>query len=286
MSPADVKDEKGFLRWVIFAGLALPVWCGCFFTVLGADVSSNLRFSHASHYRQNVSCETCHPLPSEPKTPQEALPGGWQPLRPSPVAELSAPGADSGGSPDPAGFGRPPEKRCLTCHEKARRTKDCRLCHLDRPGPTARKRERVLKGVRFEHDPHKKEDCLTCHPRIGDWDSLNGKQQETSMASCLQCHNGVKAKKSCNLCHSKKFYPRDHVRNFSYKHGIPYRANPQTCAMCHEDSSCVACHSRKPRNHTKAWIARRHGISASTNPDKCAACHADRDVCLRCHGTK
>lgn len=180
-------------------------------------------------------------------------------------------------------FGRPPEKTCMQCHFRTRRHKDCGLCHLGPPGPTERDRSRLPPPMRFPHEAHAKSDCLDCHPKVSDWETLDGKMQDSSMAGCLACHNGVKVKKTCVLCHDPTPRPKDHVRNFENKHGLIYRMNPGNCRTCHEDSNCVSCHSQKPRSHTLAWVSRRHGLTAMSNPDSCKACHTDPHICLRCH---
>ncbi len=247
---------------------------------------ATLRFSHYTHHKQKVACVKCHPtaLPERSPEPSE-LPPGWAPLKPSRVADRPAEpvGGGAGGKDSENPFGRPPEKLCLTCHGETRTKSDCGLCHLGKPGPTERPRKRLMKGVTFDHTRHNTYSCQVCHTGINNWATLNGSQIDTRMPTCLVCHNGVKAKKTCKMCHKPTPWPKDHVRNYEKKHGIDYRLNPRRCHMCHEDSSCVACHSKKPRDHTAAWIARRHGFTAQTNPRKCEACHADRDICRRCH---
>ena len=247
--------------------------------VHAGSTESDLRFSHKTHFGQGTKCEQCHF--EEPEN-VPAVPSGWQPLRPS---RIVTPGKEIvvGPHTDKGSFGRPPEKSCLQCHFKKRNKRECSLCHLETPGPTHRLRKRVRFETGFPHEKHKAYDCLHCHANVTDWSTLNGVMQDTSMEGCLKCHNGLKAKRGCVLCHNPTPHPRDHVRNYERKHGIAYRADPQRCRMCHEDSSCVACHSRKPRDHTLAWISRRHGFAVRNNPDRCRACHSDPFVCLRCH---
>ncbi|NLI76875.1 MAG: hypothetical protein GX442_10585 [Candidatus Riflebacteria bacterium] len=299
-------------------------------------VTANLRFSHRTHYDQNVACERCHVL-ADPASPPPT-PAGWVPLQPSRVMRGVEPAAGGAGDPlaDPVAgrlpatpgdgapsitidgepgpatdsaagtppgpaaldgppdaasappalaptFGRPPEKTCLTCHPRSRHGKECGLCHLGRPMPTERDRKRLPEGIRFPHEAHKDTDCLDCHPRVTDWETLDGTMQDHRMEGCLKCHTGVKVKRDCTLCHDPTPHPKDHVRNFEEKHGLAYRADPHRCRTCHEDSSCVACHAQRPRSHTLAWVSRRHGLTAASRPDSCKACHTDPGVCLRCH---
>ncbi|MFZ2958229.1 MAG: hypothetical protein WA705_15175 [Candidatus Ozemobacteraceae bacterium] len=258
-------------------------------------LKSNLRFSHKSHADARIRCEACHRT-SEP--PAEAT-DGWAPLKTSRITSLpvgvieetastteSASGTSesvSGMSSSANPFGRPPEKLCLRCHYHRKSKSDCGLCHLGKPLPTQRERARVSHGATFKHDQHAKVDCIECHVRTEKWETLDGSMVKTTMASCCECHTGVKIKKTCTLCHEKTPRPDDHGRNYERKHGIAWRSEPQSCRPCHEDSSCLACHAKRPRDHSMAWTARRHGISAQADPDRCAVCHSTKDVCRRCH---
>lgn len=249
----------------------------------GADIApqATLRFSHATHYQQNISCETCHPIEKPEGAAKKTLPpDDWMPLVKSPVISIEGQAEPIRETTD---FARPPEKLCLQCHGKTRQKSDCRLCHFGKPAATTRTRTRVRFGARFPHEAHAATDCLDCHPNVGRWETLDGVMQDTSMDGCLTCHNGSKVKKNCRMCHAKTPWPQDHVRNYETKHGIPYRANPQRCYNCHQDNYCTACHTRKPRSHTLAWVSHRHGITAQVNPDKCQACHSNRETCRRCH---
>lgn len=245
---------------------------------------ANLRFSHHTHDKNSVSCATCHvdrEMGNTDKMPD--LPAGWQPLRRTPIVE---PGAGSVSSQKPEindTFGRPGEDRCLQCHFQTREKADCGLCHLEKPGYTERKRHRYEKPFSFSHKVHEQTECSYCHPGITAWETLDGHHIRGSMKNCLECHNGRQVPMTCVMCHNPTPRPKDHTRNYEKKHGMAYRSDPQHCAMCHEDSSCIDCHSRKPRDHTLAWVKRRHGIAALTNPQKCRACHLDQHVCLRCH---
>lgn len=277
-----------------------PVWAAEHF-----EQKSNLRMSHKSHTDRRIRCEACHRTGEPSADPKPGLPPGWAPLKPSRIADApqiiledepptpAASGTVSGNEPPPAAspqvavkagpFGRPPEKLCLSCHYHRKSRSDCGLCHLGKPGANVRDRKRIGHGATFSHEKHQKTDCLECHPKAEAWDTLDGTMQDTSMAACIACHNGVKAKRDCTMCHEKTPRPADHGRNYERKHGVAWRSDPASCRMCHEDSSCLSCHARKPRDHTLAWTARRHGISAEANPDRCNACHSTKDTCRRCH---
>lgn len=260
--------------WLLTAGgLALGA---------GTKTQASLRFSHKSHEKNSVSCMTCHVDREAGKESMPALPVGWQPLRQTPVVASSA-GHITHQNDINDSFGRPGEKRCLACHFKTREKSDCGLCHMEKPAPTDRERQRLGKGFVFSHQKHEKVDCSRCHPGITGWENLDGHMIRAEMSNCLECHNGKDAPKNCVMCHAPTPRPADHTRNYEKKHGVAYRSEPHRCQMCHEDSSCLDCHSRKPRDHTLAWVRHRHGLASRTNPQKCQACHSDPYVCKRCH---
>lgn len=244
---------------------------------------ANLRFSHKTHEKNSVNCAVCHVDREPPPSAEPAVPPGWQPLRPTSIVATDAGGIFSQKPEVDDTFGRPGEKRCLECHFKKREKSDCGLCHMETPGPTQRKRQRLKEGFNFSHARHAKFECSRCHQNITDWENLDGHMISSQMEDCLTCHNGKDAPKNCVMCHKPTPRPADHTQNYEKKHGMAYRSDPQHCRMCHEDSSCVECHSRKPKDHTLAWVRYRHGLAAKTNPQKCQACHSDQSVCRRCH---
>ena len=245
---------------------------------------ANLRFSHKTHDQNSVDCARCHiNREGSHHEAENMLPAGWQPLRKSGIVASTSKMLVSQDSSIDDTFGRPGEKRCLECHFKTREKSDCALCHLEKPGETMRERRRLKKGFVFSHQKHEKFECSRCHNAITAWETLDGHKINSRMEDCLECHKGTDVPKNCVMCHSPTPRPVDHTRNYEKKHGIAYRSDPQHCYMCHEESSCMDCHSRKPRNHTLAWVKHRHGIAARTNPQKCQACHTNPWVCARCH---
>lgn len=245
---------------------------------------ANLRFSHKTHDQNNVDCARCH-INREGSQVNDApmMPPGWQPLRKSGIVATGTNLIFSQHGDIDDSFGRPGEKRCLQCHFKTREKADCALCHLETPGETQRERKRLGKNFVFSHQKHENFECAKCHLAITNWENLDGHKIKSNMEDCLECHTGAEVPKNCVMCHNPTPRPLDHTRNYEKKHGVAYRADPQHCNMCHEESSCIDCHSRKPRNHTLAWVKHRHGLAAKTNPQKCQACHSDPWVCARCH---
>ena len=262
------------------------LWCFSFaWFVWGAGykTQANLRFSHKTHEKNSVNCAVCHVNREATTSESPAVPPGWQPLRQTPIVASDTGGVFAHKHDIDDTFGRPGEARCLECHFKTREKSDCGLCHLEKPGETLRARNRLAANFNFSHKKHEKYDCALCHPGITDWEHLDGHKINGRMKDCLVCHNGKDAPKNCVMCHNPTPRPADHTHNYEKKHGMAYRSDPQRCRMCHEDSSCIQCHSQKPRDHTLAWVRYRHGIAAKTNPQKCQACHSDPWVCKRCH---
>jgi hypothetical protein len=246
---------------------------------------ANLRFSHKTHELKSVACNQCHiNRESSQSEPAPGLPPGWQMLKPTPIlATESTQNIFRQNHDIDDSFGRPGEARCLKCHFGSREKSDCALCHLGNPGYTDRERDRFEKPFFFSHETHEQSDCSRCHGAITNWETLDGHKISNRMEDCLECHNGAEVSKNCVMCHSPTPRPADHTRNYQKKHGTAYRADPMSCNMCHEQSSCIKCHSQKPGSHTLAWVRHRHGITARTNPLKCQACHSDPWVCSRCH---
>ena len=101
--------------------------------------------------------------------------------------------------------------------------------------------------------------------------------------------------------------PASHARaDFERAHGRLATAGDQSCATCHTQPSCTACHVALPRgatllvaqdprstggavqrhapppSHRDPRWENAHGATASARPQNCAACHARTD-CLECH---
>lgn len=93
--------------------------------------------------------------------------------------------------------------------------------------------------------------------------------------------------------------------SFLSRHGAMVRGNPQQCATCHTQESCLACHAPSqrvglalhtagpgrgigaqpqrapPLSHRENFV-RRHPSAAAATPSTCAGCHVRTD-CLQCH---
>lgn len=125
--------------------------------------------------------------------------------------------------------------------------------------------------------------CVTCHKYLVHDKSPEGRHTPT-MATCLTCHDGKKAKNSCRACHRDKAVPATHLSpDWDFVHPKAAEQFPAACIKCHgwTPNWCVTCHETKPKSHGKDWRS-QHGKRVAENRD-CEVCH-DAAFCERCHG--
>jgi hypothetical protein len=226
-------------------------------------------FPHSAH--EGVDCTTCHETAEK-----------WAKL-----GDYQVPSADA----------------CAQCHEKDD-------MHTP-PKPTAR------EGYEFRfshanHLPRFKEkaansSCLTCHkvlPEPGEARKLT-----PPMSACTSCHAHEKdvMEARCTPCHVslkrygmkplEQFTEFSHAGNFIKEHGRLAMSSAETCAQCHDQTYCAACHAtatnamrpefRFPENVTSDFIHRgdyqsRHHLDAQRDPASCLKCHG-KQFCESCH---
>ena len=111
--------------------------------------------------------------------------------------------------PDPGyAAGYPKESFCMTCHTaiKADSPAIQKLAGFEKEGKSVpwEKVYAVPDYVYFSHQYHHKEAdiaCETCHGPVATRTVL-GKEKETSMEACMECHTEYKASNECNICHN------------------------------------------------------------------------------------
>jgi hypothetical protein len=144
-------------------------------------------------------------------------------------------------------------RSCETCHERS----SCLECH------------RPDNGRQSRYHP---QNFLTRHP-------TSAYSRETT---CGDCHN---AAQFCQSCHQQaglvatsrigvKGY-HDAFRGFSLGHGQAARQSLESCASCHAERDCTACHSAvgggfRFNPHGPGFNATR---MRAKNPSVCIACH-------------
>ena len=207
------------------------------------------------------------------------------------------------------------ELECIDCHlgyedeEESGypRLKACMLCHEDfdqEAVPEARAAAFFEDGkylvsrvneldleVSFSHLDHvtDEEGCMDCHAAVVEGDEVQPWMAVT-MGQCVDCHAEMGQPTQCDSCHqeiSPTVAPRSHEGAWDQFHGLATRNGSDLtmdrCDMCHEESTCVTCHSEEmPSNHNNFWRRRAHGLTARMDRENCAACHGP-DYCDRCH---
>ncbi|MEZ4588972.1 MAG: cytochrome c3 family protein [Gemmatimonadales bacterium] len=217
--------------------------------------------------------------------------------------------------------------QCIDCHELgethlAVADSACSTCHLSLAEARTLPRERIAA---FPKPPsHERADFgLEGHGKLAE--PGQGRGGAGVAASCATCH----ARDFCITCHvnapevgpiealaldprslaieAKLPTPTGHAKaSFQRDHGRDASRSSASCATCHTQPNCTACHveSRpsgigrlampgpgratgpsihrtKPTSHT-ASFAETHGPEANSRPSSCEACHVRSD-CLDCH---
>jgi hypothetical protein len=259
---------------------------------------SILRFSHSEHRAatgragDSTTCLTCH-------------------------TDRDPPRRDEVGGPSP--------ERCVSCHaHRAPRhlapTAACRTCHVP---ITAQPRLSAERVSRLPQPPW--------HDAAG-FASDHGRVSGTAAASCAVCH----ARESCERCHANAASvpliaglardarhatlvagraavyraPASHRGgDWRAAHGADARRSTESCANCHTQPSCTACHAggsgtarvailslpgpgvrqglgvRAPHLTSglhEAGFSTRHGTAAAAGRMNCTQCHTER-ACAACH---
>ena len=198
-----------------------------------------------------------------------------------------------------------PDSTCFTCHVPlARAVRLARADVADFPVPEShRARGFELKGhgrmARGTGTSPVSAACATCHARD----------------FCSECHVNAPEVAAIqalepdprSLAHKAELKaPPSHADpGFLRRHGPAARKSAMSCATCHTQESCLACHAGKPATalampaagpgRGKGALIRRerpashgegfselHGPMADARPETCSGCHV-RPQCLDCH---
>jgi hypothetical protein len=216
----------------------------------GRDAESGTASCATCHTR--ASCATCHV--GSPPTVIAALPA-------------SGPGRAAGAH--------------LTRTPPPSHTFDFREEH----GPEANARPMTCEGC------HARSFCLECHrPEVArqaryhpqGFLTRHPSSAYAREANCSDCHNPAQF---CQTCHQQSGLVaqsrigqagyHDAFRGFSLGHGQAARQSLESCAGCHAERDCTACHSAvsggfRFNPHGPGFNAAR---ARSKNPSVCIACH-------------
>jgi hypothetical protein len=197
-----------------------------------------------------------------------------------------------------------PAVRHVRIPKNASKKDECSGCHDTDPKPKLPARQREFR-VRFSHADHlpRVKDCRSCHRQLPEPDDVVAKAPP--MEACTSCHvhQADFNQARCMPCHvDLKSYKEpvtafQHQGNWIAQHGELARPSAESCAACHDQTYCVACHSSAtaptrlenifPERVDRAFIHRgdyvsRHMIDASANPASCKRCHGS-GFCDSCH---
>jgi hypothetical protein len=241
----------------------------------------------AQEHYEDADCATCHKPLAESgfSTPR---------IRALPVPEdhqgtgfvLEAHGAEA-----QAG-----SARCATCHTRER----CAACHVDATRPAIQQLPAAPQGMELPpaaaHYP-----VPASHSDEG-WLSAHGRQAQ--VGQCSTCH----VTEDCAACHRQpvpdlvaalpsredvqapgvgiaRHAPESHASAFFQEaHGTLASADGSSCATCHQESFCVACHEGPSDGgyHPANFVA-RHSAVAYGRDAECATCHNTTVFCRTCH---
>jgi hypothetical protein len=189
----------------------------------------------------------------------------------------------------------PKEATCIECHD---REDNCGMCHSRADAPkTYARADRHLNFSHPDHIEYGAEKCADCHRDAAA--PILPKHPE-----CSQCHAADINAARCSMCHvDLKRWPlvpvteMAHRGDFSRVHGAFAAAKGESCAACHEQNFCAACHAadnvpmlpewRAPEGVDRSFIHRgdflaRHALEAAAAPGLCYRCH-DTNTCQSCH---
>ncbi len=245
-------------------------------------ISPEVIWSHEPHVAAEVGCDECHVDPDRPVR------------RPVPDVTL--------------------KDFCMNCHDDMQPFPEAvrpflrleeeelnALLEQEEPPEPLRDEEvqRLLADVGMPPPPEMVDllDCFVCHTELDKdvipteragrplphdnpyvWERIHGREYQADAQFCDQCHV---SQEDCDTCHSMTA-PQSHTLSWRRKtHGLRATWDRQSCAVCHEEDSCIRCHqSSSPRSHRAAgWDSpiNRHCMSCHYPPEQtsCTVCHED-----------
>jgi hypothetical protein len=168
---------------------------------------------------------------------------------------------------------------CLECHrpEAARQSETARRTDVPKQSTDALSSTAQSVGIRAvgpRRSGYHPPSFLTRHPSSA----------YTREANCSDCHNSAQF---CQSCHQQSGVVsksrigqrgyHDAFRGFSLGHGQAARQSLESCASCHAERDCTACHSAvsggfRFNPHGPGFNADR---MKAKNPSLCRACHGN-----------
>ena len=138
---------------------------------------------------------------------------------------------------------------CADCHD-VEDDELCGMCHSDPDNLEAS--PHAERPITFGHKKHLDRGavCSSCHT-----DLLNDESSGhlPSMATCMNCHDGLTATDDCAVCHDERVTADEiHPDNWKRIHGDVVPPDDPSCAGCHKDRNmCLDCHRG---DNLQGWI--------------------------------
>ena len=243
---------------------------------------SLIKFSHKLHLEEmGADCDVCHEAARESTT----------------ATDLLLPEMDT----------------CGDCHD-VEAEDECLKCHIDEDRMEAY--ESPNREVIFNHLVHIEQGlgCQNCHKNLEQSERPTTATLPT-MAQCLNCHNDIKASRTCETCHSQPeaLYPETHRRADwvkEHKRVVKVSGPEDTCLNCHTLNDCQSCHAETALQTTKTGFIRPltesrptfrgakpqvnqrvhelnylfiHSIDFRSKRSDCFTCHQQQSFCSDCH---
>lgn len=159
----------------------------------------------------------------------------------------------------------------------------CEKCHQQEVTRTVERKQIIVRHKEILESGSR---CTDCHNTVAHG-KVTTSPTYPNMDSCALCHDGKKASKDCNTCHSKKIGPLPtarvgpwwvtHSETWVKTHGM---GDQRTCQTCHREDFCAKCHG-VTMPHPDGWPL-EHGQVAKANRAGCRTCHLE-SFCSSCH---
>jgi hypothetical protein len=234
----------------------------------GRDTRRSIATCATCHTQQ--SCTTCHV--GVPPRAIAALSAGGPGRAPGVQQPRRAPASHTRDFAERHGAeASARQATCETCHVRAM----CLDCH--RPDGASQSGDALQSGNERQSEVERRSGF---HPRA--FLSRHPSSAYAREANCSDCHNPAQFCQSCHqqsgLVATSRVGQRgyhDAFRGFSLGHGQAARQTLESCASCHAERDCTACHSAvgggfRFKPHGPGFNAER---SRSKNPTLCVACH-------------
>ncbi len=176
-------------------------------------------------------------------------------------------------------------KVCLSCHHKVDKTKGP-LGELNFPS--------MQKCFRCHDNAKATADCKICHSRS---DEMKAEMHPVDYRHSHKFDANAKDSKNCSPCHQAETFCSDchagdnltgfvHDLNYRFNHALDAKGKEAQCQSCHDNQSfCEPCHQQEgnmPLSHLSPnWSPRTnpstHAAEAQKDMESCAACHDEPD---------